>query len=116
MNNKARKHNKKYRKQLVIFLKFSFPSAFCTLYIIYSFELYINIFILILPSKKTNCENFFPIIIIINKLISQNKEKLRRLNTIETTKEKEKVTAEFLFHSEQNFQYISHRYFKLTQS
>lgn len=54
--------------------------------------------------------------IIINKLMSQNKEKLRRLNTIETTKGKEKVTAEFLFHSDQDFQYISNRYFKLTQS
>ena len=38
------------------------------------------------------------------------------LNTIREAKKKEKVTAELQLHSDQGFQYTSHRYFKLTQS
>ncbi len=38
------------------------------------------------------------------------------LSTIRAAKEKEKVTAELQFHSDQGFQYTSQAYFKLTQS
>ena len=38
------------------------------------------------------------------------------LSTIRAAKKKEKVTAELQLHSDQGFQYTSHRYFKLTQS
>ena len=38
------------------------------------------------------------------------------LSTIREAKKKEKVTAELQLHSDQGFQYTSHRYFKLTQS
>jgi len=38
------------------------------------------------------------------------------LSTIRAAKKKEKVTAEVQLHSDQGFQYSSHRYFKLTQS
>ena len=38
------------------------------------------------------------------------------LSTIKEAKKKEKVTAELQLHSDQGFQYTSHRYFKLTQS
>ena len=38
------------------------------------------------------------------------------LSTIREAKIKEKVTAELQLHSDQGFQYTSHRYFKLTQS
>ncbi len=37
------------------------------------------------------------------------------LSTIRAAKKKEKVTAELQLHSDQGFQYTSHRYFKLTQ-
>ena len=37
------------------------------------------------------------------------------LSTIREAKKKEKVTAELQLHSDQGFQYTSHRYFKLTQ-
>ena len=37
------------------------------------------------------------------------------LNTIREAKKKEKITAELQLHSDQGFQYTSHRYFKLTQ-
>ena len=36
-------------------------------------------------------------------------------NTIREAKKKEEVTAELQLHSDQGFQYTSHRYFKLTQ-
>ena len=38
------------------------------------------------------------------------------LSTIRAAERKEKVTAELQLHSDQGFQYTSHRYFKLTQS
>ena len=38
------------------------------------------------------------------------------LETIKAAKKKEKVTGELQLHSDQGFQYISHPYFKLTQS
>lgn len=38
------------------------------------------------------------------------------LSTIRDAKKKEKVTAELQLHSDQGFQYTSHKYFKLTQS
>ena len=38
------------------------------------------------------------------------------LSTIREAKKKERVTAELQLHSDQGFQYTSHRYFKLTQS
>lgn len=38
------------------------------------------------------------------------------LSTVRVAKKKEKVTQEAQLHSDQGFQYTSHRYFKLTQS